>query len=46
LIYKAKDKRAGEKTLNRLKFLVDDGAMRTKIEELEKALNDTAEPGA
>jgi tetratricopeptide (TPR) repeat protein len=43
LTYKAKDKKEAEKTLNRLKFLVDDGQTRAKLEDLEKALNETSD---
>jgi Flp pilus assembly protein TadD len=40
LIQKKKDKKEGEKMLNRLKFLVDDSQTRHRIDELEKALNE------
>src|SRR6185437_6810699 len=40
LIQKLKDKKEGEKMLNRLKFLVDDSQNRRRIDELEKALNE------
>jgi tetratricopeptide (TPR) repeat protein len=41
LIYKLKDKKEGEKQLNRVKFLVDDDAKARKvIEDLEKALGE------
>jgi tetratricopeptide (TPR) repeat protein len=40
LIQKLKEKKEGEKMLNRLKFLVEDSATRNKVEELEKALNE------
>ncbi len=39
LIYKLKDKKEGEKQLNRLKFLAeDDSDMRKSIEQMEKAV--------
>ena len=40
LIQKFKDKKEGEKMLNRLKFLAEDAATRKRTDELEKALND------
>lgn len=40
LIHKVKDKKEGEKMLNRLKFLADDSQNRRRIDELEKALNE------
>ncbi len=41
LIYKLKDKKEGEKQLNRLKFLADDDSKARKaIEEMEKALGE------
>lgn len=40
LIQKQKDKKEGEKMLNRLKFLADDAQTRKRIDELEKALNE------
>ena len=40
LIHRLKDKKEGEKMLNRLKFLVDDASTRSRVEELEKALNE------
>jgi len=40
LIQKMKDKKEGEKMLNRLKFLVDDPGTRKRIDELDKALNE------
>ncbi len=40
LIHRLKDKNEGEKMLNRLKFLVDDGQTRARVEELDKALNE------
>ena len=41
LIHKLKDKKEGEKQLNRLKFLAEDDRTRKQIEELEKALSET-----
>lgn len=38
LIHKLKDKKEGEKQLNRLKFLAEDERTRKAIDELEKAL--------
>ena len=40
LIYRMKDKKEGEKMLNRLKFLVEDATTRSRVDELEKALNE------
>jgi tetratricopeptide (TPR) repeat protein len=40
LIHRLKDKKEGEKQLNRLKFLADDGRSRAVIEEMEKALSE------
>ena len=40
LIQKKKDKKEGEKMLNRLKFLADDAQTKHRIEQLEKALNE------
>ena len=40
LIDKLKDKKEGEKVLNRLKFLTDDAATRKRVDELDKELNE------
>lgn len=39
LVHKLKDKREGEKQLNRLKFLAEDGRTKTAIDNLDKALS-------
>ncbi|NJL24566.1 MAG: hypothetical protein HC902_04945 [Calothrix sp. SM1_5_4] len=41
LIHKLKDKKEGEKQLNRLKFLAEDSATRKAVDELDKALGET-----
>lgn len=41
LIRRLKDKKEGEKMLNRLKFLVDDSHTRARVEELDRALNES-----
>ncbi|NJM09899.1 MAG: tetratricopeptide repeat protein [Bdellovibrionaceae bacterium] len=41
LIHKLKDKKEGEKQLNRLKFLAEDDRTRKQIDELDKALSET-----
>lgn len=40
LIHKLKDKKEGEKQLNRLKFLAEDEKTRKQIEDLDKALSE------
>lgn len=40
LIYKIKDKKEGEKMLNRLKFLADDSSTRKRIDDMDRALNE------
>lgn len=40
LIHKLKDKKEGEKQLNRLKFLAEDEKTRKQVEELDKALSE------
>jgi len=40
LIHKLKDKKEGEKQLNRLKFLAEDEKTRKQIDELDKALGE------
>src|SRR5262249_49026772 len=40
LIHRIKDKKEGEKQLNRLKFLADDSKSRSAIEGMEKALSE------
>lgn len=41
LIHRLKDKKEGEKQLNRLKFLAEDDRTRQQIDELDKALGET-----
>jgi Flp pilus assembly protein TadD len=41
LIHKLKDKKEGEKQLNRLKFLAEDAQTRKQIDELDKALGES-----
>jgi Flp pilus assembly protein TadD len=40
LIQRLKEKKEGEKMLDRLKFLAEDAATRARVEELDKALNE------